>query len=94
MASCAGIAQSVWRLATGWTAESSSPGRGKNFLFSTLSRQALGPIQPPMQWVPGALSPGVKWPGPEADYSPPTSAEVKKTWIYTSTPPYYNHSLY
>jgi hypothetical protein len=24
----------------------------------------------------------------EADHSPPTSAEVKKTWIYTSTPPY------
>jgi hypothetical protein len=25
---------------------------------------------------------------PEADYSLPTSAEVKKKWIYTSTPPY------
>jgi hypothetical protein len=24
----------------------------------------------------------------EADYSPPTSAEVKKMWIYTSIPPY------
>jgi hypothetical protein len=24
----------------------------------------------------------------EADHSTPTSAEVKKTWIYTSTPPY------
>jgi hypothetical protein len=31
------------------------------------------------QWVPGAFSPGVKWPGREADRSPPTSAEVKKT---------------
>jgi hypothetical protein len=31
--------------------------------------------------------PGVKRQGHEADYSPPTSAEVKKT-IYTSTPPY------
>jgi hypothetical protein len=36
----------------------------------------------------GALSPGVKRPGREADHSPPTSAEVNKTWIYTSTPPY------
>jgi hypothetical protein len=36
----------------------------------------------------GALSPGVKWPGREADHSPPTSAEVKRMWIYTSTPPY------
>jgi hypothetical protein len=34
------------------------------------------------------LSLGVKRPGREADHSPPTSAEVKKTWIYTSTPPY------
>jgi hypothetical protein len=24
----------------------------------------------------------------EADHSPPASAEVKKMWIYTSTPPY------
>jgi hypothetical protein len=44
--------------------------------------------QPPLQWVPGALSPGVKRPGLEVDNSPPTSAEVKKMWIYTSTPPY------
>jgi hypothetical protein len=31
---------------------------------------------------------GVKWPGLQADHSPPTSAEIKNTWIYTSTPPY------
>jgi hypothetical protein len=30
------------------------------------------------------LSAGVKRPGREADHSPPTNAEVKKTWIYTS----------
>jgi hypothetical protein len=34
----------------------------------------------------GALSLGVKRPGCEVDRSPPTSAEVKKMWIYTSTP--------
>jgi hypothetical protein len=34
------------------------------------------------------LSSGVRRPGREADHSPPASAEVKKTWIYTSTPPY------
>jgi hypothetical protein len=50
--------------------------------------QLWGPPQPPIQWVLGALSPGVKWPGREADHSPPTSAEVKKMWIYTSTLPY------
>jgi hypothetical protein len=42
---------------------SSSPGRVKNFLFSTSSRPALGSTQPPIQWVPGALFPGVKRPG-------------------------------
>jgi hypothetical protein len=31
---------------------------------------------------------GVKWPGSEADHSPPSSAEVKNAWIYTSTPQY------
>jgi hypothetical protein len=36
----------------------------------------------------GAHSPGVNWTGRAADHSPPTSAEVKKTWIYISTPPY------
>jgi hypothetical protein len=30
----------------------------------------------------------VKLPEREADNSPPASAVVKKTWIYTSTPPY------
>jgi hypothetical protein len=38
---------------------------------------AVGPTQSPIQWVPGALSWGVKWPGREADHSPPSSAEVK-----------------
>jgi hypothetical protein len=32
--------------------------------------------------------PVVKRPGREADYLPPYSAEVKKLWSYTSTPPY------
>jgi hypothetical protein len=30
----------------------------------------------------------VKRPWGEADHSPSTSAEVKKTWVYTSTPPH------
>jgi hypothetical protein len=46
------------------------------FLFTTASRTALGPTQPPNQWVPGALSLGVKRPGSEADHSPQSSAEV------------------
>jgi hypothetical protein len=80
-------------IATGYAfdyrgSRSSSRGRVKNFLFSTSSRPALGTTQPLIQWVPGVLSPGLKRPGREADNSPPTNAEVKKMWIYTSTPPY------
>jgi hypothetical protein len=52
------------------------------------SPPALRSTQPPIQWIPGALSPGVKRPRREADHSPPTSTEVKKTWVYTSTPRY------
>jgi hypothetical protein len=57
-----------------------------NSLFSKSSRPALRSTQTPIQWVLGALSPGVKRPGREVDHSSPTSAEVKKIWIYTSTP--------
>jgi hypothetical protein len=57
-------------------------------LSATASRPALGPIQPPVQRVPDALPPGVKGPGREADRSPPSTAEVKNVWSYTSTPLY------
>jgi hypothetical protein len=46
------------------------------FLLTTASRPALGPTQPPIEWVPGALSVGVKLSGREANHSPPSSAEV------------------
>jgi len=41
------------------------------FLFATVSRPALEPIQSPIQWVPG-----VKRPCREADHSSPSNAEV------------------
>jgi hypothetical protein len=56
------------------------------FLFTTASRTALGSTQPPIQRLPGAFSLGVKQPGREADHSPPSSAEIKNEWSYTSTP--------
>jgi hypothetical protein len=67
--------------------------RGVGVRVAVGSRIFSSPCRPdrpwgPIQWVPGALSPGVKGPGREADHSPPTSTEVKKMWIYTSTPLY------
>jgi hypothetical protein len=56
------------------------------FLFITASRQALGPTQPPIQWIPGVLSLGVKRPGHEADHSPQCNAEVKNACSYIFTP--------
>jgi hypothetical protein len=43
--------------------------------FPHLSRPALGPTQPPVQWVPG-LSRSRKRPERDADPSPPSRAEV------------------
>jgi hypothetical protein len=57
------------------------------FLFTTTSRMDLRPTQPPIQWVPGALSLRVKQPGREADHLPPSSAEVKEgVEIYLKSP--------
>jgi hypothetical protein len=61
------------------------------------ARIFTSPCHPDRLWGPfsllsngywGALSPGVKRLGRKADNSPPTSAEVKETWVYTSTPSY------
>jgi hypothetical protein len=63
------------------------------FLFTTVSRTVLGPTQPPIQWVPGAPSLGVKRPGREVEHSPPSRAEVKNAWSYTSTLPVRLHGV-
>jgi len=47
----------------------SGQGQGM-FLLTTLSRPVLGPTQPHIQWVPVALSLGIKRPGREPNYSP------------------------
>jgi hypothetical protein len=57
------------------------------FLFTIASRQ------PPIKWVRGALSLGIKQPGREADHSLPSSVEVKNAWSYTSTLPIHLHGV-
>jgi hypothetical protein len=37
--------------------------------------------------------PGGKQPGCKADHLPPSSAEVKKVWSYTSTSPVHIHGM-
>jgi hypothetical protein len=54
------------------------------FLSSTASRPALGPTQPPIQWVSGATSPG------QSDRSVKLTSHLHLAprWRYTSTPQY------
>ena len=44
--------------------------------FPHLSRSAVGPIQPPIQWL--RVFPGVKRPGRGVDFPPTSSAKVKE----------------
>jgi hypothetical protein len=59
---------------------------GNFSLFTTAFGPALVPTQPPIQRVPGALTLGIKRQGHGADYSSPSSSEIKNVWSYTSTP--------
>jgi hypothetical protein len=63
------------------------------FLFTTSCRLVWGPTHPPIQWIPGALSTGVKRPRREDDHSTPSSAVVKNAWNCTSTSPIRLHSM-
>jgi hypothetical protein len=64
-------------IVTGWTACVRFPA-GKNFFL--LHSVQTGSGADPASYSIGteALSPGIKWPGREADHSPPSSAKVKK----------------
>jgi hypothetical protein len=50
----------------------------------------MGPTQPPIQMATEGSSGGGggEQPGCKANHSPSTNAEVKKVWIYMSTPQY------
>jgi hypothetical protein len=71
--------------------------RGVGFRVPIVSRIFFSPQRPDRLWgPPSPLSNGyrrfflrgVKRQWRETDYSPPISAELKKMWIYISTPPY------
>jgi hypothetical protein len=81
----AGRAQRVQRHARGLGVRRSNPGVRRD--FPRQSRPAMGPTQPPIQWLPG-LSRGVKRQGRGVDYPPATSAEVKeRAELYLCSPP-------
>jgi hypothetical protein len=73
-----------------WT---STPRRGKRFyLYSKMSRLALGPTQSPTGLYCGIFPWGSSRQD-EADHSPPSNAEVHD-WSYASTPLTCHHSMY
>jgi hypothetical protein len=53
------------------------------------SDAALGPTQPPIQWLPRIISPGVKRHEHEANYSTQYSTEVKNGGAITPLPPFF-----
>ena len=78
------IAQSVQRLATGWTVRAQNPGVGEIFL--TCPDRPWGP--PSLLYNGYRVFPGgEERPGLDADPSPLSSAVDKKAYSYTSTPP-------
>ena len=58
-----------------------------------LSKPALGPTQPPIQWVPD-LSGGVNLPGRGVDLAPHLAPRLKKEYSYNSTTPLGLRSLF
>jgi hypothetical protein len=58
------------------------------FIFSNAFRASLESIQPSLQWVPGALSPGIRRPGIKLT-THLSGVEVQNKRSYTSSPPYF-----
>jgi hypothetical protein len=63
----------------------SIPGMGREFFFSSPRPDLLwGPPNLLSDVYRGAISPGIKRPGREANHSPSSSTEFKNAWSYTS----------
>jgi hypothetical protein len=78
----AGIAHSEKRLVTGWTTEGSEfeSRQGQEFSLLHVVQTGFGAH-------PGSY-PKLLYQRRKADHPPTSSAEVRKSCIYTSTPPY------
>ena len=55
---------------------------------SLVHSDRLAPTQCPLQSMPWASSPWIKWSGHEADNWPLSSSKTANTWSYTCTPSY------
>jgi hypothetical protein len=51
-----------------WMAGVQFPAEREIFLYSIVSRPALGPTQLPTKWYQGPFPPGIEWPGCGADH--------------------------
>jgi hypothetical protein len=60
-------------------------GKEKICLFSASPTSVLRPTQPPIQWVPEALSPEVKLQGREADHSPHVVLKSRIVELYLNS---------
>jgi hypothetical protein len=82
----AGIAQSVWQLDCGlYNRIIVIHAWGRNYLFPTMSRPALGSILPPVQCVLEFPSLGVKRQGRDINHWFPSSAEGFMTYFSRGT---------
>jgi hypothetical protein len=82
----AGIAQSVWRLVTGWTLRGSNPGWGE--IFRTRPDQPWGP--PSLLYNGYWVFPGVKRPDRGVDHPTPSIVEDKERvelYLYSPSEP-------
>ena len=81
------IGQTVWRLGCRLDSPGFHSRHGQESrLFSEMSRPAVGPIEPRVQWVPGlflAVKEAMTWRWPLTS----NSTEVKNEWSFTWAPP-------
>jgi hypothetical protein len=61
--------------------------------FSLHHDVRTGSVAHPPSYPIGTLSLGLNRPGREADHSTSSSAEVNKSWIYSSNPPIILHGV-